>query len=569
VSTDESRIIIARAKPSSRGWAPRARDAALSACLVIVPLAFVPGLRGFLSLKTYLLELLVGLAALASAWCVEERASWRAGLVIAFLVLLTLADPDIETLGASAYLVAWVVLVSLLIPWSRRAARDRVAGAPWILWIVGVPVTLALVASLLQGVGIGVLPATRAAFGGVHGVLVGTVGNPTENVWYLLLAALLFMELTRGPSAQQSPRVTRSALAFMMIAATLVIIILNRARAGLLVLALLSALWAARQLLRRRISSAWKLGLGLGLIATLSAALALGLTWGGLFALEGRRYLAAIDLAMIRDSLGIPAGPGAFAREFPGAQADYLAGVAPALGRFYAQIDHAHLDFFELLYELGAPAIFGFVALAVMIWRNSHLRSSPALLAGCVLMLLGYPLFAPASALMLALALALALARAIPARRDQHSPRLGASWQRRAQRLTRALLGLALLMIGGRQLAAEWALSASLASLNQGERSRGRDESTRALALWPGADALFFHANFEVLHDRPEAAITAYERSFELRPRPETAANLATTYAILGRPRDAARWRQHARRLGPPRGISDAHPLPVTAYTPG
>ena len=59
-----------------------------------------------------------------------------------------------------------------LLEMSRRTwARKSLAR---LRWVVGAPLAVALLYSLLQGWGVGVLDATREAFGGVHGVLVGT-----------------------------------------------------------------------------------------------------------------------------------------------------------------------------------------------------------------------------------------------------------------------------------------------------------------------------------------------------------------------------------------------------------
>ncbi|MCB9753117.1 MAG: hypothetical protein H6713_24440 [Myxococcales bacterium] len=60
------------------------------------------------------------------------------------------------------------------------------------------------------------------------------------------------------------------------------------------------------------------------------------------------------------------------------------------------------------------------------------------------------------------------------------------------------------------------------------------------------------HGNFALLAGRPEAARASLSRSYALRPRPETAQNLAIVAEACGDPEAAARWRATARAL---RGI--------------
>jgi len=273
------------------------------------------------------------------------------------------------------------------------------------------------------------------------------------------------------------------------------------------------ALWWSRGDRSRRLAAA----------VVVLATVVLGLAWGGGDALRGRLFLASIGLGMLVRTGAIPQGPGAFARDFPAAQQAAL-GDAPELARFESVIDHAHFDALELGYDLGAPALVLLVWIAVAVARVVRIDPSPrrraaawtlAIAAG--LGLFGYPLFSPSCVPVLSLALALAIASPIP----PMPSRLG-----RGPVVLAVGGGLALQLLAIHQARSELAITTALAAHAQGDDARGLEWARRAVAELPSADALFYLGNFQLAVGDREAALATYRRSYALRPRMQTLANL-------------------------------------------
>ncbi len=522
-----------RSEGRSKGRAVAIVDAALVACLVVVPLLFSTGLRSFTAPKLAALELLVGLAALATAAAPTRPRGVgpRVAAAACVYVLLTLSiNPSADGLAAALLRIAWFLLVTALW-WRLPSWRPR-----QLALALGLPLLVDLLYSLTQAAGVGVLASTRASFGARHGLLVGTVGNPSENGWYLALGVTLLADWIASDRRLDARRWWPWWA--LTAAGALAVVLLNDARAALLAGGLAGACWLLRSGPRRRARAL----VGLLLVGL---AVAIGVARGGLTALAGRGFLARVSGAMFTGARGLPRGPGGFARDFPEGQATVLA-EHPELARWYSLIDHAHCDPLELLIDYGAPALLVLAALIVALARARDGRArarAPTLVAGAAIALLGYPLHEPVSSVLLAVALAGALPPPAPAASRSRS------WARAAGSLAWALAGVALIVGAGFQLASERAMTASLAALERGEPARGQVSIERAVARWPSADALFFYGNFELLAGRPGEARAALTRSFAQRPRPETAMNLALALDALAEPASAAEWRARARRL--------------------
>jgi len=477
----------------------RVLDAVLVATLVAVPLVFTTSMRTFAAAKIGVLELGVGVALVLAGFVAAPVRSGKPLLGVAVLALALLARPDVEGLAAAGYLaatggLAW--LLALRSPgWSDRA----------LVRVVGVVLLVALGLSLLQSFGIGVLAASNASFGGTHGVVVGTVGNPVENTWLLALAVVLLHGLAPGRAS------------WLAIACVAWIVVVDRSRATIGIGVLALAVWLARRPgpLPR-----------IGAAALLASAAIAVWQWGGGTALRGRAFLLELGARMVVGARGVPQGPGAFARDVPAAQAAALAS-SPDDAVFASQLEHAHCDVLELAYELGLPglALVGWLAWSVVVALrrdpSSRRRSAAATLAIAALLgAFGYPLFSPAAACLVALALALAVAPATCAT----SPR----WP---HTLACTVLGAALIVLAIRQSTAELALTRALAAHVSGDDAAGRAHAHEALARFPSADAWFLVGNFALAAGDGARAAEAYRRSIALRPRAETSANLARAIA--------------------------------------
>lgn len=441
-------------------------DLALGAALVAVPLAFHPGVREFSVFKVLVLAVCVGAAlvalALSRSATTGSRRSLLALLPAAHVLVVLAWRPSFGGVEQAMALMAPMLLAWLL------ASRVGAWSSRRLVLLLALPLGVDLGWSLLQVAGIGVLPATAAAFGTTHGHAVGTVGNPNENCWYLVLAATLL-----GGS---TPRPWRRGLvwAVPVVLAVLVVVFVDRSRAVLLALIVGAGTWVLLTPSVRARWGRWTLA-GLPLAALV---VGLGLAWGGGAALAGRVYLARIELSMLAHQAGGAAGLGSFAPDFVVAQADYLAAHADQI-RWLTRLDHAHDDVLELVYELGVPALAWMLALVAAIWKTARTatrlqRAAVVCLAeGLVLSLFGYPLFSPASAVVLALALALCLADA-PAR--------GASWPGRVAAL---LLGTGLLVIAVRRTQSERLVTQALQAAYEGDGARADALADRARAAWP------------------------------------------------------------------------------------
>lgn len=448
-------------------FAHRAADLMIGAALVLVPLAFHTGVREFIVFKALVLAVCVGLALVGLALA-PFRISRRGLLVLApalhVLAVLALrpsfdaANQALALLGPM--LLAWVAWMRVP-AWSARR----------LLMVLGVPLAVNLSWSLLQGVGIGVLPATAIAFGDTHGVAVGAIGNPNENCWYLVLAGTLVWGLW--------PR-ARSRWAWLLLVAVVLVVLIDRSRAAMLAMLVGAGVLFVLRSEGGRAVRLVRLGLGAVLVA------APGIAWGGVEALTGRLYLAQIQLGMLAEQAGLGGGLGSFAADFPAAQSAHLVDH-PEHQRFFSVIDHAHNDGFELIYELGALALAWMMALAVMVWRRRNssdrlvIAALVCLVEGTVLSLFGYPLFSPASAVVLAVALGLVIGH----------DRLGRD-ARPAGPLARLLLlglGLALVVVPARRYEAERAFTDTLQAAHDGEIVDAHHHAKRATAAWPDAES--------------------------------------------------------------------------------
>ncbi|MBN2800070.1 MAG: hypothetical protein JXX28_13075 [Deltaproteobacteria bacterium] len=472
------------ARPGGAGPLPAAL---LVAGIWAVILGWTPALRSFGAFKEAALLGLVGGAMLA--WSLEREAPAVGGRPLVALSLLlggAALHPSPEGLLAAGHLSA-LVGVGLL------AASRRWGARAWA-WVVGLPLGLDLALSLVQGLDLAVPAASRASFGGTHGLLVGAIGNPNENAWTLLLGALLLWELL-------GPRSGAPAAAL-----ALVVVALDRSRMAA-VAAVAVIPWAAG--LRGRW---WAAALALGGAAAWS--------WGAGEALVGRLWLAKIHLGMVVGRWGLPAGAGAWARDFPEAQAAALA-MGPG---WPSALDHAHMDAAEVLYEYGAVAIL----IGWLLWRPARGRPL-ALAVGALLGLTGYPLFSPAPALVLALAWGLG----------------GASPVAEGGRLSRGAMGLAgalLLVLGVLHYRSERAIVAAL-------EAPALASATLEAAPLPTGPVRYYQGLAALLAGDIPLARARLEAAWAARHRPEVARALAQVSAVAGEPERAARWEAEAVRL--------------------
>lgn len=477
----------------------RVLDAVLVATLVAVPLVFTTSMRTFAAAKLGVLELGVGIALVLAGFVAAPARSRKLLAGVAVLALALAARPDLEGLAAAGYFVAlgglaW--LVAQRTPgWSDRTLAR----------IVALVLVVELGLSLSQSLGIGVLAASSASFGGTHGVVVGTVGNPVELTWMLALAVVLLHGLAPGRAS------------WIAIACALWVVLVDRSRATLGVGVLALAVGLARRPgpLPR-----------IGAAALLAGAAIAVLQWGGGTALRGRAFLLELGARMVVGARGVPQGPGAFARHVPAAQASALAS-SPDDAVFVSQLEHAHCDAIELAYELGLPglALVAWLAWSIVVALrrdpSPRRRTAAATLAFAALLgIVGYPLLSPAVASVVALALGLALAPASRATASRWPHPIGCT-----------VVGAALIVLAIRQSTAELALTRALAAHVAGDDAAGRAHAHDALARFPGADAWFLVGNFALAAgDRTRAAL-AYQRSIALRPRAEASANLARALA--------------------------------------
>ncbi|MCB9753118.1 MAG: hypothetical protein H6713_24445 [Myxococcales bacterium] len=270
-----------------------------------------------------------------------------------------LLNPGPDGLAAALQRVAWLLLVVLLW-WRARAPGSRLR-PPWLALWIAAPLLVNVSYSLAQAAGVGVLEATRAAFGGAHGRLVGTVGNPSENGWYLALATcLLWGWARRDPRLRARPWIAW-ALAAMSLGA-LAVIVCAGARAAALALAVAGLCWLLRP--GRRRSLRGLLGLGLA-----GSALAWGLARGGAAALAGRGYLAQLGARMLAGGARAAQGPRAYARDVAGPRRRCCAsGPRSRAGTRRSSTRTA--TGLELLLEYGAPVVLAIAALIVALLRE-------------------------------------------------------------------------------------------------------------------------------------------------------------------------------------------------------
>jgi hypothetical protein len=476
---------------------PRVLDVVLALVLVAVPLWFSESMRTFAAAKLALLQIGIAiafvLAGFVDAWRVPARVCWVAAGVLGFALAMR---PDAEGLAAVAYL-ATLVGLACLVAWRSTAVDDA-----RLLQVLGIPLGLGLGVSLLQCAGVGVLPATRTSFGDVHGVAVGTIGNPVENTWWLLMAIALVHHC-----------VPRRWLVVAVVAFA-VVVAFDRARASAVVGALAIAWMLVPQ--RRR----WLRWATPALVVVAAIAVA---AWDGGTALHGRRMLLSIGATMLVDARGWPQGPGAFGRDFEAAQAAHL-DDHPDDAPYASILDHAHCDAIELIYELGVPSAVALFGLVVAIARRVRVDPSPrrrsavlALLVAVGLGVVGHPLFSVATGALVAVAAGLALAPATAAAAPTGSPL--------PVRLVATAAGAALLVLAQREADAELTMTEALTARVADDDARGLVLAREAVNRFGSADAWFYLGNFEHRAGDCTRALAAWSRSFALRPRAATRRN--------------------------------------------
>lgn len=531
--------------------------------MLSVPLVFGTFWRDFSSPKVGLFLCLIGAAGILSSGSAPvARTSERAGRAgpalflatsVCLLLLMGLGD-GADDLAAASWYLALVLLCWL------SAARIVHWPAALLIACVAIPLVIDLGLSLIQIDDRALLSATRASFGTTHGRLVGSIGNPNENAWYLLLATTLLTAVLWSPGTWPQPqrrspldRKSQASLG-LLFALVSMVILLNRSRAAMItaIAALPVAAWYLGN---------WRTGRVGWLLAGSATACVLWLLW--LFGLPeaaaGRWYLARVSLDMLLAHRGLPAGPGAYGADFLHAQAQWLEQHPTAIA-FYSKIDHAHFDLLELLYELGVPIVVMFVVGAVALHRLAR-RGSALLMpiaVGIMLGLGGYPLFSPSAALIFTLALGLALgsdADIEPRGACPHpaSALVGGGTRpmlERATRLTAAIMGAVLVVVGILQVEGERRMTAALRESHQALTS-ARTTAHQAVAIWPSAEILFSTANLDLLGADPSGAASLYRASYPRRPRPETANNLAIALEQTGDSAQAGIWRARSQWLDP------------------
>lgn len=482
-------------------WRGRVLDGAIAATVFAVPLAFSEAMRTFGAAKLAALEVGIAialvLAGFVGGWRTLPRAAIAAGGVIAVACVMR---PDAEGIAGAGYLAA-LVSVAAITAWRSEGWPDR-----RVLQCIGVPFVLGLGLSLAQSFGYGVMPATRMSFGDAHGVAVGTIGNPVENTWWLVLAVAMLYGLVSRRTI---------GLAIVLVA---IVIVVDRARASALVAGVAIAVVVLRD------EKGWLRWAAVGLAC---AAVVGFVVWGGMAAIQGRGVLLGIGARMVFAARGVPQGPGAFARDFEEAQREHLA-ANPGDAAWGSILDHAHCDAIELAYELGVIGVAAIVWLVITIVRR--VRSDPTprrraaattLAIAASLGVVGYPLFSAAPAVLVAVAVGFALAPA----RDEGPAAPDARLQA-AMRVLAVGLGVGLLVLGLRQATSELAITRSLVAHAENDDRRGLEAARLAVVRFGSADAWFYLGNFEQRAGDCTRASAAWTRSAELRPRDALRKNL-------------------------------------------
>ncbi|MBW1808395.1 MAG: O-antigen ligase family protein, partial [Deltaproteobacteria bacterium] len=458
------------------GLVERCTDGLLAVLLVVIPLIFTSAVREYSSIKSMSLILLTGALAVLAAFSPQpvRLRNWFGFLVAALIIYcagLVLLHPSADSISAASYLTACGLLFFLI------AGRVAAWSDRRLAICIGLPLFICLGLSLIQATGCGLLAATRLAFGTTHGRLVGTIGNPNENTWYLLLGSILLASFIF-----KSKRRYLALVVFVLVA---LVVTLNRSRATALVIPLaglffLGRNWSGRL---RRLS-------GIALLVLSGLALAGFFYLKGERALAGRVYLARISIGMIANNFCLPAGPGGYARDYPVAQANLLQ-QQPEYATYYSQIEHAHCDLLELFYELG---VFGLIILGWLVWLALKRQNQPwlraTLAAGFLLSSTGYLLFSPAAATLMILAMGLWVGR-LPAG-QQSLFRLPAFFRT----IGLCLAGSCLVVVAIFGLYSELRLTQALKTFETGHVKQAGDLFEVAVQTWPTADALFYLGNF-------------------------------------------------------------------------
>jgi O-antigen ligase/polysaccharide polymerase Wzy-like membrane protein len=524
-------LLQAPDEQNSPSLVERCTDGLLAVLLVTIPLIFTSAVREFSSIKSVSLMLLTGTLAVLAAFSpqpirLRSRFDYLVAALIAYCAGLILLHPSADSISAAGYLAACGLLFYL------SAGRVAAWSEKRLAICIGLPLFICLGLSLLQASGCGLLDATRQAFGTTHGRLVGTIGNPNENTWYLLLASILLANFIF--------KTKRRYLALAVFVLLVLVVVLNRSRATALVIPLAGLIflgknWSGRL---RRLS-------GVALLVLCGLALAGFFYVKGGRALAGRIYLARISIDMIANNFGLPAGPGGYARDYRVAQADLLQ-RHPEYSPYFSQIEHAHCDLLELFYELG---IFGLIILAWLVWLALKRQNQPwlraCLAAGFLLSCSGYLLFSPAAAMLWILAMGLWVGRLAAGQQSSFRP------PTIFRAIGLCLAGSCLIIISIFALYSELRLTQALKTFEAGHAVQAGDLSQTAVQTWPTADALFYLGNFRLHSGDLTGAVVAYERSFSARPRAETAENLRLTFEKMGAWELVLEWKRTADLLKP------------------
>lgn len=494
----------------------RVTDVVLAVVVLGVPLGFSDAMRTFAAAKLAVLEVGVAVALVVAGFMGGWRSPPRAAIAAACVIAIACAmRPDVEGLASAGYLGALVALAALV------AWRSDGVGDARLVQILGAPLALGLALSLAQSLGFGVLTATRMSFGETHGVAVGTIGNPVENTWWLVLAVAMLAGLAQR------------RLLVVAIVLVAIVIVVDRARASAVVGA------GALAIVLLRSKTPW---LRWAAIAITGAAFVAVFVWGGTDALRGRGVLLAIGAKMVLAARGIPRGPGAFARDFEEAERAHHA-VHPHDAQWASILDHAHCDPIEWVYETGVLGIVAMVALAVAITRRLRVDPTPrrraavtTLAIAAVLGIVGYPLFSVATGTLMAVAVGLALA---PVPVAEANPTTHHAWWHAATRGLAVVSGVGLLVLAQRQATSELAITRALIAHAEDDDRRGLHEAQLAVAHFGSADAWFYLGNFEQRVGDCPRATAAWLRSMALRPREATRRNLARCNDAAVAPADA------------------------------
>lgn len=285
------------------------------------------------------------------------------------LSLLLSPSPRLIIPGA-ALLVAGLAVVSV---WNQQRDLERFRKMTALAMI------LVSGYGFLQLAGLDPVPWNAADLAG-RAAVFSTLGNVNWLAAWLAVALHLLItpELIRrrGSRWQQ-----------LAVGAGVLLLLLLRSRGALLGFVAGGVIRGVFRIrVQRGFTKQWKRNAGRMLLALLLLAICseTGFWWSGqetfsnrIFSSRGisdRVFIASTALRLLPDCLPFGCGPGNFAYLYPDALAPRLDARVPEMVRVSAHAQHVHVDFIEVLLELGPLGLLGFVLIfclpLIRGWRN-------------------------------------------------------------------------------------------------------------------------------------------------------------------------------------------------------